>query len=125
MSTFLPPSIPPSLTPSFLRLVEEMNCSLQPQSPSLNRRDSVDAPRTHRALLRVPGPAPGMDLTPASSPIVRQRMVSVGSPMPVVKLLADSLLSKVSSLKELLKDKLLVSILEDADPFMTPTGKRM
>ncbi len=101
-----------------------MNQPNGPPSPPSYRRDSMDSPKTNRSFLKVPGlpKLTAMDLTPASTPILRHRLVSIGSPLPVVKLLADSLLSKVASLKQLLENKLLLSVLEEADHLMPLTG---
>lgn len=69
------------------------------------------------------------DLTPAGSPTNspilghRSRMVSMSNPEPVIMLVAEGLIRKGKSMEELLEDRLLISVLEDADGIVKPDHK--
>lgn len=83
------------------------------------------------------GPARGLslpegfqdDLTPNSSPSNsprlphRGRMMSVSNPEPVIRLVAEGLIRKGESMQEMLEDRLLASVLEDADGIVQPDHK--
>lgn len=95
------------------------------------------------AELRIPGPtangsgpARGLslpegfqdDLTPTSSPtnsprLTRTRIMSVSNPEPVIRLVAEGLIRKGDSMQEMLEDRLLASVLEDADGIVKPDHK--
>ena len=66
------------------------------------------------------------DLTPSasptSSPMVgqRHRCVSVSNPEPVIRMVAEGLIQKGRDLEEFLEDKLLISVLDDADGLVKP-----
>ena len=69
------------------------------------------------------------DLTPASSPTSsprlshRMRTMSVSNPEPVIRLVAEGLIRKGESMQEMLEDRLLISVLEDADGIVKPDHK--
>ena len=64
------------------------------------------------------------DITPTSSPVMsRRRIISISNPIPVLKLVVEGLLQKSAALLKSLDDKLLVSVLEDSDSILSPTGK--
>lgn len=66
------------------------------------------------------------DITPSASPILgRRRHVSISNPIPVLKLVVEGLLQKTKALLESLKDRLLLSVLEDTSGILAPTGKSM
>ena len=55
--------------------------------------------------------------TPSSSPLPlrRQRLLSVATTQPVLKLVAEGFLQKLTKLSNLLHDKLMLSVLREAD----------
>ncbi len=67
------------------------------------------------------------DLTPSSSPTSsptmdrRMRTMSISNPEPVIKLVAEGLMRKAEAMEELLEDKLLTSMLEDARGIVEPS----
>ncbi len=67
------------------------------------------------------------DLTPSSSPTSsptmdrRMRTMSISNPEPVIKLVAEGLMRKAEAMEELLEDKLLTSMLEDAREIVEPS----
>ena len=68
------------------------------------------------------------DLTPVGSPTNspvqhRRRLLSVSNPEPVIKLIAEGLIRKGKAMVEMLDDRLLISILEDADGIVKPNHK--
>ena len=69
------------------------------------------------------------DLTPSSSPTnsprltQRSRIMSVSNPEPVIRLVAEGLVRKGEAMEQMLEDRLLCSVLEDADGIVKPDHK--
>ena len=68
------------------------------------------------------------DLTPVHTPTnspstTRKRVISVSNPEPMIKLMVQGVLQKVESFLSYLKDKLLLSVVEECDGIFKTTAQ--